>query len=125
MSTLSESGGEWRESERSEASQQRSERHREEQLEADDLEMTSPEGRPADPGVRGKTTIVLVAIAIGVVIVAAVLIARTGSLWMALGVAGAGLIAVLVFNPLIWTSVLRVRERERVHHEHKTSTGPP
>lgn len=94
----------------------------EQESEADDLEMTSPEGRPADPGVRGKTAIVLVAIAVGVVVVAAGLIARAGSPWLALGIALAGLIFVLLFNPIVWTSVLRVREREKVHHEHEQAS---
>lgn len=92
------------------------------ETEADDLEMSSPEGRPADPGVRAKTTIVLVAIAIGVVVVAAGLAARAGSLWLAAGIGLAGLILVLVFNPIVWTSVLRVREREKVHHEHEQAS---
>lgn len=95
----------------------------EEESEADDLEMSSPEGRPADPGVRAKTTIVLVAIAIGVVVVAAGLAARAGSPWLALGIALAGLIFVLLFNPVVWTSVLRVREREKVHHDHEQPSG--
>lgn len=123
MSTLSQSGAHG--GDRQRAAQQRAERHREDQLEADELEMTSPEGRPADPAVRARTATVLVAIAIGVVIVAAALIARAGSPWVALGVGLAGFIVVLVFNPIVWTSVLRVREREKVHHEHETSTGRP
>lgn len=97
-------------------------RRSERESEADELEMSSPEGRPADPGVRGRTTIVLVAIAVGVVVVAAGLIARSGSPWLATGIGLAGLILVLVFNPIVWTSVLRVREREKVHHDHERAS---
>ncbi len=60
----------------------------------------------------------LVATAIAVVVVAAGLIARAGNPWLAAGIALAGLIFVIVFNPIVWASVLRVREREKVHHEH-------
>lgn len=103
--------------------QVREEAHAENSAEADELEMSSPEGRPADPGVRARTTIVLVAIAIAVVVVAAALIARAGNPWLAAGIALAGLIFVIVFNPIVWASVLRVREREKVHHEHEHAAG--
>ncbi len=103
----------------------RTDHHAENVAEADDLEMTSPEGRPADPAVRGRATVVLFAIALGVVIVAAVLIARAGSPPVAIGIAIAAVLVLVLSNPVLWSSVLRARERDQTHHEHGEDRGAP
>lgn len=90
-----------------------------EQVEAEELKHISPEGRPADPAVRSRTLAVLIAVAIGVVITAAALIAGAGSPGFAIAIGLVGVIVVLLANPVIWASALRAREREQLHHEHE------
>ena len=90
-----------------------------EEVEAEELKYISPEGRPADPAIRSRTLAVLIAVAIGVVITAAALIAGAGSPGFAVAIGLVGVIVVLLANPVIWASALRAREREKLHHEHE------
>jgi hypothetical protein len=83
------------------------------EAQADEIARTSPEGRPADPSVRGRTTIIIMVVAFVIVAVAAGLAARSGSPGLAIGIVVVGVVIVLIANPVAWASIMRVRSARK------------
>ncbi|MCK6477031.1 MAG: hypothetical protein L6Q35_09400 [Phycisphaerales bacterium] len=89
------------------------------------LAHNSPEGRPADPNLHGRELRRLIALVPLAVVVFAVLIWLLGAdPKVAIATGAFGLIAFLV-SPVVWSSVLRARERDEVDREASHHHPPP
>lgn len=77
---------------------------------ADEIEMISPEGRPADPEFGPKRMGLFLSLLVGVILLIGVVTAVFGSVIMGFAFVVLGL-AWLFVNPAVWASVARARER--------------
>ncbi len=80
---------------------------------AETVTKVSPEGRPADPGLRGCGTAVILAAFAGLMVVGGIVVAVAWSLPAGVATALLGLFLFLV-NPAVWASVARAKQREDV-----------
>lgn len=72
----------------------------------------SPEGIPADPSTNRRSLQRLIVTIVVVVLIAALLVAVFLNRWAGLGL-GALAGGLLLFNPVMWAAILRVKEREQ------------
>lgn len=85
---------------------------------SEEMARTSPEGRPADPNLRGKQIHwMLAAIPIVVLIAAVTIWLAGGSGTLAITIAGLGALMFLV-SPTVWSALARANERDRADTKH-------
>lgn len=80
------------------------------------------EGTPADPKVGPGAILLGLGTIFAGVVIAGVIVSITVDVPTALMVFGIGCLA-LVFNPLVWASLMRARERQGIVEDHEAGAG--
>lgn len=86
------------------------------EVQADQIEAASPEGRPADPTLRAGGMLKWLMVSVVLITVAAIAIGAWQGLGAGIAVFVIGCGIGIVANTEVWASFFRARERARVDH---------
>lgn len=92
---------------------------------ADQIEAHSPEGRPADPTLRGPGMLRWLMLGVVVIAFGAIIVGATQGLAAGIVVLVFALGLGVIVNPEIWAAMLRAKERREVDKEAQHSPNGP